>query len=57
MARKKIGIIEHRQTTGNFHVCAACDGPDNEVMRRGTESLKQAIKLAKQWGIYGPDLA
>lgn len=41
--------------TGNFFVCGSCDGPDEEVMPRAKESLTLAIKLAKQWGIYGPD--
>lgn len=41
------------QGTGNFFVCASCDGPD--VLKRAKESLQLAVKLAKQWGIYGPD--
>lgn len=39
--------------TGNFFVCAECDGPD--VLARGKASLELAVKLAEQWGIYGPD--
>ena len=38
---------------GNFMVCSDCDGVD--VLERGRQSFDQARKLAKQWGIYGPD--
>lgn len=41
------------QQTGNFFVCSGCDGDD--VKQRAKESLALATKLAKQWGIYGPD--
>lgn len=41
--------------TGNFFVCSNCDGPDELCMKRGKESYELAVKLAKQWGIYGPD--
>jgi hypothetical protein len=38
---------------GNFFVCKKCDGPD--VLTRAAESFNQAVKLAKQWDIYGPE--
>lgn len=38
---------------GNFMICEKCDGPD--ALQRGIESCKQATKMAKQWGLYGPD--
>jgi rubredoxin len=41
--------------TGNFFVCSNCDGENSEVIERASASLKEAIRLAKQWGIYGPD--
>lgn len=41
------------QQTGNFMVCARCDGED--VLQRAKTSYIEAVKLAKQWGIYGPD--
>jgi hypothetical protein len=41
--------------TGNFFVCSACDGEDSEVIERAKESYHLAVKLAKQWDIYGPD--
>ena len=40
---------------GNFFVCGPCDGPDAEVIKRAIGSYANAVKLAKQWGIYGPD--
>ena len=43
------------QATGNFFVCGKCDGPNEQVMAKGKESLALTTKLAKQWGIYGPD--
>jgi len=41
--------------SGNFFVCQKCDGPQEDVLARATLSYKQAVRLAKQWGIYGPD--
>lgn len=41
--------------TGNFFVCKDCDGETSDVIKRGAESLAMAVKLAKQWDIYGPD--
>lgn len=41
--------------SGNFFVCPQHDTPD--VLDRAKESFDQAVKLAKQWGIYGPDWA
>lgn len=41
--------------TGNFFVCEECDKPNDELLPLAEESLSNAIKLAKQWGIYGPD--
>lgn len=41
------------QGTGNFFTCSPCDTPD--VLHKAKESLRLAVKLAKQWGIYGPD--
>lgn len=38
---------------GNFFVCKEHDTPD--VLDRAKESFRQAKKLAKQWGVYGPD--
>lgn len=43
------------QRTGNFFVCAACDGPDGIVMNRGKEVLEQTMKMAKVWGFLGKD--
>lgn len=45
------------QGTGNFFVCSKCDGSDAEVMARAKASLEEAIRVAKQWNIYGPDWA
>lgn len=39
--------------TGNFFVCPEHDTPD--VLDKAKESFETARKLAKQWGIYGPD--
>lgn len=39
--------------TGNFFVCQKCDGDD--VKERAKKQLEEAVKLAKRWGIYGPD--
>lgn len=39
--------------TGNFFVCPEHDTPD--VLERAKESYETAKRLAKQWGIYGPD--
>lgn len=38
---------------GNFFVCTKCDGED--VLKRAGESFDTAVKLARQWDIYGPD--
>lgn len=38
---------------GNFYVCPEHNTPD--VLERAKESYATAKKLAKQWGIYGPD--
>lgn len=38
---------------GNFFVCQTHDLPN--VMELAAESYNNAKKLAKQWGIYGPD--
>lgn len=43
------------QRTGNFFVCNLCDGNDSDVLSRANASFMEAVKLAKQWGIYGPD--
>lgn len=43
--------------TGNFFVCGDCDGSDEDVLARAKASFEQAVKLAKQWNIYGPDWA
>jgi len=37
----------------NFFVCKDCDGDD--VLSRADEMHALAVKLARQWGIYGPD--
>ena len=39
--------------SGNFTVCSGCDGDD--VLTRGRDSFKEAVKLAQNWDIYGPD--
>ena len=40
----------------NFFVCAKCDTGNNaELIELAKEGYQQAAKLAKQWGIYGPD--
>lgn len=39
--------------SGNFFVCSDCDGLD--VLQRAAESFGQAVKLAKQWDVYGPE--
>jgi hypothetical protein len=41
--------------SGNFFVCQTDDGPDADVLKKAAESYNSAVKLAKQWGIYGPD--
>lgn len=42
--------------TGNFFVCASCDvGLNSDIIERAKASLAEATRLAKQWGIYGPD--
>lgn len=41
--------------TGNFFVCGDCDGTDETVLDKARESYALAVKLAKQWNIYGPD--
>lgn len=38
---------------GNFFVCEADNTPN--VLDRAKESFETARKLAKQWGIYGPE--
>lgn len=38
---------------GNFFVCSNDNTPD--VLERAKASFAEAVKLAKQWGIYGPD--
>jgi len=43
------------QTTGNFFVCSRCDCGDEITMAKAKENLDLAIKLAKRWGIFGPD--
>lgn len=43
------------QTTGNFFVCSKCDEPNEVLMPKAKASLQEAIRLAKQWDIYGPD--
>lgn len=43
------------QGTGNFFVCSACDDTDENCMAKAKESRALAVRLAKQWGIYGPD--
>lgn len=40
-------------TCGNLLVCQYCDGED--VLVRADKSYNEAVKLAKQWSIYGPD--
>lgn len=40
---------------GNFFVCNRCDGTNEDVLQCAKLSFEQAVKLAKQWGIYGPD--
>lgn len=41
---------------GNFMVCADCDEEDNaKLIETAKASLALATRLAKQWGIYGPD--
>lgn len=40
---------------GNFFVCSQCDGETATVIQRGIESRREAVRLAKNWGIYGPD--
>lgn len=44
-----------KATCGNFFVCAACDGPNDDVIAKAQASLEYATKLAKAWDIYGPD--
>jgi len=39
--------------SGNFFTCVTCDGPD--VLDRGKALFEEARRLAKNWGIYGPD--
>lgn len=39
--------------TGNFFVCPQHDTVD--VLDKAKESFREAVNLAKQWGIYGPD--
>lgn len=41
--------------TGNFFVCANCDGPNDLIITKAKESLRLAIALATRWNIYGPD--
>lgn len=41
--------------TGNFFVCGDCDGDDPTVLAKAKEQFELAVKLAKQWDIYGPD--
>jgi len=41
--------------TGNFFVCKTCDGEQSDVLSRAKNSYETAVKLAKQWDIYGPD--
>lgn len=43
------------QLTCNFFVCEKDDGSDEVVMALAKESFQEAVKLAKRWGIYGPD--
>ena len=44
------------QGTGNFFVCHKCDEPSDEsILAKAKESRAIAVKMAKQWGIYGPD--
>ena len=43
---------------GNFFVCSECDTPDHSnalVLEKAKDSYTWAVRLAKQWGIYGPD--
>lgn len=39
----------------NFFVCSQCDKGDEETLKAGKESHDNAVRLAKQWDIYGPD--
>lgn len=41
--------------TGNFFVCAGCDLGNEDTLKAGKESHDMAVRLAKQWDIYGPD--
>lgn len=40
---------------GNFFVCSKCDGDDKDVLQCAKLGFEQAVKLAKQWDIYGPE--
>lgn len=40
---------------GNFFTCSNCDGSDNEVLSKAALSFGEAVGLAKQWDIYGPE--
>lgn len=40
---------------GNFFVCEKCDGPNDAVLKCAKTGFEQAVKLAKQWEIYGPE--
>lgn len=43
------------QCTGNFFVCFKCDGLTTDVLERAKQSLETTVKMARAWGIYGPD--
>lgn len=40
---------------GNFFACSLCDQGDEKTLEAAKESYATAVRLAKQWGIYGPD--
>lgn len=40
---------------GNFFACSLCDQGDQKTLACANDSYAQAVRLAKQWGIYGPD--